>query len=216
MDIEDLINKLPNNDLFIDMEEYYKSAVLIPLIDIDGEINILFEKRAENIRQGGEVCFPGGGIDIGENSKETVIRELFEELGIESKDITLIREFEKIINPMARVYVETWFGKITISGYQNIKINSSEVSKIFLVPLKYFIENKPEVYKVATMSTPFADENREEPTFPAKQLGLPERYHKPWARKTHNVYLWKNEEIIWGLTAKILKKFVDYLGEISV
>ena len=36
-----------------------ENAVLIPLVEADGEWSILFEVRRPEIRQGGEICFPG-------------------------------------------------------------------------------------------------------------------------------------------------------------
>lgn len=35
-----------------DYEDYFKTAVLVPLIEIEGELHFLFEKRAANIKQG--------------------------------------------------------------------------------------------------------------------------------------------------------------------
>ena len=37
-------------------------AVVLPLLERDGEMHILFEVRSPGISQGGEVCFPGGRI----------------------------------------------------------------------------------------------------------------------------------------------------------
>ena len=42
------------------------SAVLIPLLEQDGEVSVLFERRSPDVRQGGEICFPGGRIERSE------------------------------------------------------------------------------------------------------------------------------------------------------
>ena len=53
----------------IDVKNAY--SVLIPLIKRDNEVHILFEKRALSLKnQPGEISFPGGGIERGENSRD--------------------------------------------------------------------------------------------------------------------------------------------------
>ena len=43
------------------MDEKRRCAVLVPFLERDGEMHVLFERRAGGIHQGGETCFPGGG-----------------------------------------------------------------------------------------------------------------------------------------------------------
>ena len=43
-------------------------AVLVPVVEEHGELSLLFEVRAASLRtQPGEVCFPGGAIELGED-----------------------------------------------------------------------------------------------------------------------------------------------------
>ena len=51
-----------------------ENAVLIPLVDREGELSILFEVRQAGIRQGGEICFPGGMIEKNESPVEAAVR----------------------------------------------------------------------------------------------------------------------------------------------
>ncbi|GAE44688.1 hypothetical nudix hydrolase YeaB [Mesobacillus boroniphilus JCM 21738] len=42
-------------------EKFIKFAVLLPLVEVNGDVHILFEVRSLKMRrQPGEVCFPGG------------------------------------------------------------------------------------------------------------------------------------------------------------
>ncbi len=64
---------------------------MIPLIEIDGELHILDQRRAKTLRkQPYEVSFPGGAIDFGESPKEAAIRETSEELLIGRDKIEII------------------------------------------------------------------------------------------------------------------------------
>ena len=73
-------DRLPALPRIIGKNEYFNSAVLILLLNIDDEIHILFQKRASHIRQGGEVCFSGGEFDITKDNdySQTAIRETSE------------------------------------------------------------------------------------------------------------------------------------------
>ncbi|MDO8550101.1 MAG: CoA pyrophosphatase, partial [Ignavibacteria bacterium] len=59
IDFNHLKEKLPEYPELIDKEEHFNSSVLIPFVKINSIYHLLFEKRAANIRQGGEVSFPG-------------------------------------------------------------------------------------------------------------------------------------------------------------
>ena len=67
------------------------AAVVIPLIQKDGEYHILYEQRAmELAHQPGEICFPGGRVEVGEDPKQAAIRETTEELLVDADQIELL------------------------------------------------------------------------------------------------------------------------------
>lgn len=90
-DLSRLKTNLPQAPGILGKKEYFNSAVLVPLVMIDGDYNFLFQKRAAHIRQGGEICFPGGRYDPEKDfsCKETAIRETMEELGVERNIIKI-------------------------------------------------------------------------------------------------------------------------------
>ena len=70
----------------------------------DNHNRILLCKRMDNDRFGSMWEFPGGKVEMHENKKEALKRELKEELGIEIKVGRLINRFEDEI-PEMRIYV---------------------------------------------------------------------------------------------------------------
>ena len=56
---------------FLDKLKSY--AVFIPLIEVDGKDHILFEVRSESVSQPGEVSFPGGRLEGGEDFSEACL-----------------------------------------------------------------------------------------------------------------------------------------------
>jgi coenzyme A diphosphatase NUDT7 len=150
-EIKLLREKLPKNPGILGKEEYFNSAVLIPLVCIDKEYHFLFEKRAANIRQGGEICFPGGQIDLDsdKSNEETALRETEEEIGIPRDKIEVIGKLDTLIGPR-NVTVDSCVGIIHIKNLDECVIDESEVAKIFSVPLQYFVNNEPEYFKVVS------------------------------------------------------------------
>ena len=58
------------------MDATGRYAVLVPLVEHDGELSVLYEVRAATLRrQPGEVCFPGGRMEPGETPEVSALRE---------------------------------------------------------------------------------------------------------------------------------------------
>ena len=52
-----------NKNRILLRDRYFESAVMICITNIDGKDYFILEKRAKNIRQAGEISFPGGKKD---------------------------------------------------------------------------------------------------------------------------------------------------------
>ncbi len=206
--------KLPKYPNILGRDRFFNSAVLIPLINIKGKTYILFQKRAANIRQGGDICFAGGGYEKDDkNFKNTVYRELFEELGIRKKDIKIYGQFDTYSTPIGAI-IEPFIGKIKKNALKNLKIDKNEVEKIVLIPLSFFQKTKPKTYTLKYQVMPYEiDENGKKIVyFPVEKLNLPETYHKPWGNKNHKVWVYKyKKEVIWGITSVLINEFLRYL-----
>lgn len=195
------------------------SAVLIPLVKVDKQLHLLFQKRAANIRQGGDICFPGGGFDkrFDNSFKDTVYRELKEELGLEKNDIKIYGQLDTY-NTSIGVIIEPFIGKIRKSAIKNLKIDKNEVEKVLLIPLSFFKNTKPEVYRLKSMVLPYEIDEKGDKIeyFPTKELGLPKAYHEPWGNNNHKiwVYKWENE-VIWGITSMLIKEFLKKLKKLN-
>ena len=205
------IDNLPPN--FINSYEYPKSAVLMAFIQKNNEYFLVLEQRSNNISQAGEVCFPGGRFDydLDISTKDTAIRETYEELGISKSLIKNVYYWGTYIAPMYTL-IDVYVGILDIDDAYQLPIDKKEVETLFVIPYSYFLDNPPLSYEIDSWSTPYrkskGDSNQDIPIFPAKDLGLPAIYHKPWRGKPRKVYLYKIKEApIWGVTANIIKEF---------
>ena len=176
-----------------------RSAVIIPLIkEVDG-IKVLFQVRSEVIdRQPGDICFPGGAIQDGEEPLETALREASEELLISPDQLDVICACDVFHNASGIVYpFAAW-----LSGYDG-RFSEDEVSEVFSVPLDYFMQTDPVVCTSEMVRKPDQD-------FPYELIHGGRDYKWPRRVDKELFYLWEGRAV-WGITARILKGFLDIL-----
>jgi 8-oxo-dGTP pyrophosphatase MutT (NUDIX family) len=181
-------------------------AVLVALVQLDGDYHFLFQKRAKDIRQGSEISFPGGRFDeeLDDTFEDTAVRETCEELGISRESIEVIQQIDSFVS---HVYIENYLGILHIDSLDDLNINEDEVEYVFTMPLDYFINHPPETYgiKVRSFSSEIDEEGNLIEYFPVKELDLPERYHRTWNDSLREVYVYRTDHgTLWGITALIV------------
>lgn len=214
--LKKLSENLPQNPDILGRDRLFNCAVLVLFVKKEDEYFLLFEKRANGIRQGGDICFPGGGFEkeVDKDFLDTALRETNEELGLSDKDIQIIGRLDTMVAPIGAI-IEIFVGVIDFENYEkSLKIDKNEVEKILLISLNELQKYEAKEYNLRYMVHPtFVDEKGiEEILFPSQELGLPKKYHKPWGHNKHKVWVYKlHGEVIWGVTAVIindlLKKF---------
>jgi peroxisomal coenzyme A diphosphatase NUDT7 len=213
INLEKIKRVLPEIPGILRKKEYFNSAVLIPLVKYKDEYHFLFEKRGAKIRQGSEICFPGGEYDPKSDKSflETAIRETKEELGVKEEDISIIGKLDILIGNMG-VTVDPFLAEVRIKDTGDLTFDKNEVEKVFLIPISYFYDTKPEIYYLKMQVHPYyTTENGERiDLFPAKDLDLPEKYLSPWTAGKHKVIAWRtNEGTIWGMTAALISEVIS-------
>ena len=184
------------------MGEFNESAVMILLVVDDDELSIIFEVRAHKLRsQPGDVCLPGVKVELGEDPRETSIRETMEELNLERDQIKMIGDMDYYISPYGnRLYA--FVGKLE---YGEINPSEGEVDHIFKVPLKFFLENEPLLYKME-----IGPINQEGFPFHLINGGKEYKFRKGYLDEYFYEY---NNYVMWGFTAQIIKSFIEVLKD---
>ncbi len=208
-----LKSNLPKVPGILGKDEFFNSAVLIPIICVDGEYHLLFEKRAVNIKQGGEICFPGGRVEkTDKNVVDTALRETFEEIGINSDNIKVIGKLDILFGPRG-ILVEPIVAEVKLDSLSELTIDESEVEKVFSVPLSFFENNEPENFKIHSSVThkSFNSKGEEEELFPQTQ-----QTNDTYYKSIRDVLVYKTEgEVIWGITARLVYEVVKLLEKDS-
>jgi 8-oxo-dGTP pyrophosphatase MutT (NUDIX family) len=215
-DLDILKKNLPAHPGIQFREEYVNTAVMVLLAFLDAEYHFVFQKRAANIRQNGEIGFPGGVCQAEDKTAErTALRETVEEMGIPAGRISVVGRLDTLIAPMGAI-VDPFVGVADIRGLEEFAPNPAEVAEVFSIPVSYFEANPPREYWTVLKTHPSVTDEKtgkEIVLFPAGELGLPERYHKPWGGMRHAIYVYEaGRRMIWGLTARLI---LDLTGRLK-
>ena len=174
-------------------------AVLCPLVEREDSLRLLFEVRAPQLRQGGEVCFPGGQMEPGESVTDCALRETEEELAIPRREVTPLGTPDFICNP-GGFLLRPVVGLVSPAGLAGMRPSPAEVAEAFTVPLDFFRQTPPEVWSYELL--PQVPES-----FPYGPVGIPRDY--PWSRGQTEVPIWHWQgHVIWGMTARLVRDLV--------
>lgn len=186
----------------LDGEKAVKSAVILPLVEEEKGLSVLFEIRSHSLKgQPGEICFPGGHLEEGESPQEAALRETSEELGIYRNQIEIICPLDILFTPF-QIMIYPYLGYIEKNA--QFRPAFDEVAEIFCVPLDYLKKAKPIISRAGVKVTP--PEN-----FPYHLIEKGKNYS--WRSGSYPVFFYVYENrIIWGLTARILHHFIKLIG----
>lgn len=177
-------------------------AVLCPLVETADGLELLFEVRAAGLRQGGEVCFPGGRMEPGETPEACALRETEEEIAVPPAEVELLGPADFIYNQRGFL-LRPVVGLVSPAGLLRVRPSPAEVAEVFRVPLAFFRDSAPvTAHYDLTPSTP-AD-------FPYEAAGIPRDY--PWSAGVVEVPAWRyGNRVIWGMTARIVRDMIKDL-----
>jgi ADP-ribose pyrophosphatase len=187
------------------LSNYRYFSVLVPLVEKDGELYLLYEVRSDSLkRQPGEVCFPGGRMENDESAEECAIRETIEELNIEVNDIRIIAQLD-YIHTYSNFTLYSFLGVIDYEAVKNMSVNQDEVKEVFLVPVSYLEETKPEIY-IFDVTPNVGDD------FPYERINSVTGYNWRKGRTVIPIYQY-NERVIWGLTGRMTYHLVELIKD---
>ena len=202
MELEKLAGALKNRVPGL-MDSRRSYAVLVPLVEREGALSLLYEVRARTLRrQPGEVCFPGGRMESGETPEVCALRETFEELSIPPEGVRLLGRLDFIAH-RANFLMHPVVGVVVEDALKAMRPSPAEVEEVFFVPLSYLLKMPPIEYTYELVPTPAEH-------FPYELIGIPKDY--PWQKGRENVpvYPWEGRAI-WGLTGRITRNLVTFL-----
>lgn len=205
--LDKIIEKYSNYKPYINgWNNMKRAAVAILLVDIEEETKIIFQVRALHMRsQPGDISLPGGKIESNENPKETVEREVCEELGLSEEDFEIVTPLDVLVTHYGLI-VHPYLGYI--KNYNNIKINEDEVDHTFLASIDKLLKMNP-IKDVSKISV------KRNENFPYHLIKDGENYKFKEGLYKSLFYIYENYTI-WGMTALIIENFLNYIKSNSL
>ena len=132
------------------------AAVLIALFEEDGEARVVLTRRTTTLpSHQGEVAFPGGKVDEGEDEVAGALREAEEEVGLDPTTVEIVGSLDHMVTVSSRFVLMPFVG--FLAGRPELTANDAEVEAIFDVSLAHLITDpvfRAEVWDVGAGEWP--------------------------------------------------------------
>jgi 8-oxo-dGTP pyrophosphatase MutT (NUDIX family) len=111
-----------------------RAAVLVPLLEKDGAPHILLTRRRGDLRHhAGQVSFPGGGVEPGEDARAAALREAHEEIALDPARVDVLGRLDETLVLTSAFRLTPWVGVVPYP-YPYVA-QPAEVEEILIVPL---------------------------------------------------------------------------------
>ena len=123
----------------IDAAGRRRAGVLVPLVSAQGECELVFTQRTEDVEtHKGQISFPGGAMDPADRDEiETAVRETEEELGVPRGAVETIGMLDDLATPTG--FVITPVVGVLAPDVAFVA-NPHEVADVFRLPLAFFAD----------------------------------------------------------------------------
>jgi 8-oxo-dGTP pyrophosphatase MutT (NUDIX family) len=164
------------------------AGVLAALFEEDGDARVVLTRRSDDLRtHQGQVSFPGGRLDEGEDAPAAALREAHEEVGLDPTLVTTVGWLHPVLTMVSASFILPVLG--TLAARPRLAPNPGEVERIFDVSLAELAD--PDIFHEERWRIPGrAIAGSEDNSFPV------------WFFEVAG-------ELVWGATARMLHELLS-------
>ncbi|HET7340536.1 MAG TPA: CoA pyrophosphatase [Methylomirabilota bacterium] len=161
-----------------------RAAVLVPIVD-RGEAHLVFAQRTQHVgHHAGQISFPGGRVDPEDaDDLAAALREAEEEVGLAPSHVEPLGLLDDTETFATQFVITPWVG--CVRGAVVWQPDGEEIEKVIEVPVAALLDRG--CFRV-------------------------ERWERDGVER--DIYFYDYRDVtIWGATARILKQYLDLVGE---
>lgn len=186
------------------IDGFRPAAVLVPLLQRPSGPTLLFTRRTTRVPQHkGEISFPGGGAEDGEDAVAAALREAREEVGLDPATVEVLGVMDDL--PSVSYYVVTPVVAAVARPPPSFQPEEFEVHEPFEVPLATLLD--PAVRSFRLWDPDAATEELRTAVrlarFAFEELDPVTGRHRIWSFDAGP------DRNVWGLTAHVLKVLLE-------
>jgi 8-oxo-dGTP pyrophosphatase MutT (NUDIX family) len=165
-----------------------RAAVLLPLVSTSSGPALILTRRTENVEHHkGQISFPGGALDDGEDPLAGALRETYEEIGVPPADVSVLGGLDDEEAAVSGFMVSPFVAALPYPA--RLRVSADEVNAILVVALRVLLDPR----NVRT-----------------------ELYRRPRGDSVVMYYYQAGPDVIWGFTGRIVARFLAAVFDVPL
>ena len=165
-----------------------RAAVLLPLVVTDNGPALLLTQRTDQVEHHkGQISFPGGALDDGEEPLTGALRETHEEIGVPPSDVRVLGGLDDEEAAISGFMVSPFVAAVPYPA--RLRVSADEVHAVLVVTLRTLLD--PRNVRA-------------------------ELYRRPRGDSVVMYYYQAGPSVIWGATGRIVARFLEAVFDVPL
>ncbi len=164
------------------------AAVLLPLVQTDAGPALVLTRRTDQVEHHkGQISFPGGALDDGEDPLAGALRETYEEIGVPPSDVRVLGGLDDEEAAISGFLVSPFVGVLPYPS--RLRVSADEVHAVLVVTLRALLDPR----NVRT-----------------------DLYRRARGDSVVMYYYQAGSDVIWGATGRIVARFLEAVFDVPL